>query len=45
LGLREKDALVVDLNGKIAVVTGSASGIGRATAITVAADGAGRLPT
>jgi 3-hydroxybutyrate dehydrogenase len=40
LGLRKKVALVVNLNGKVAVVAGSASGIGRATAITVAAAGA-----
>jgi 3-hydroxybutyrate dehydrogenase len=33
-------ALVVNLTGKVAVVAGSASGIGRATAITLAAAGA-----
>lgn len=31
---------MVDLNGKVAIVTGSASGIGRATATTLAAAGA-----
>jgi NAD(P)-dependent dehydrogenase (short-subunit alcohol dehydrogenase family) len=40
LGLRKEVALVVNLNGKVAVVTGSGSGIGRSTAITLAAAGA-----
>jgi NAD(P)-dependent dehydrogenase (short-subunit alcohol dehydrogenase family) len=40
LRLRKKVVLVVNLNGKVAVVTGSGSGIGRSTAVTLAAAGA-----